>query len=596
MKCTDDDEPAIPEISHKVSLRTWLVFCALVLIWNIPNLMPWEQRLYPGTYLLDMLERLLKCLLLAAMFVALFARPWVAWLTSWLVGLWWLPISVAVRYVSDGPLTSSLVGMAMASSPGEIRNLVLSVPSGIFSTFLLWNSACVLTLLWLKRRRNWYWKSATRGKIIVYCGLLLSVPLIASSCSLAKNSSSVENSSRTSDPFREADQSIGPDAELPRAFPYELPWAIMQYWKARSVVKEAITEMQAVPDSLKIEIRTNSPDVVVLVIGESSSRRAWQLFNVTEEETTPRMKKRLDAGEHLLTFSSVVAQSISTRQAVPSMLTPQPLVWPDGNPNPGATRSIVAMASHAGYRTAWFSNQAAVGQFDGVIAAYADEAQTRAFLNPSSFFQQGSYDEVLLPALRRHLKGSDKVFVVLHTMGSHFRFDHRYPEKFGPFPVAKNSGEEYRNTVAYTDFVLDQVIDSLQRDGRSAAMLYVSDHGQGLADQRCGKSEINRVTVDAYEVPALVWLSQKFAVSNPESIVRMKMNANGAYTTAAVYQTLHDLMSGEVENDASSSRERRPSFLGKPNSNPIQLVATPGMKWVDYQDAARRNPCFIQAQ
>ena len=81
----------------------WWAFVFLVIVWNVPNLMPWERGLYPTTYWLDMQERLFKSVLLAAMAMTLFARPWVAWGTSWALCLWWLPISVAVRYVNDHP-------------------------------------------------------------------------------------------------------------------------------------------------------------------------------------------------------------------------------------------------------------------------------------------------------------------------------------------------------------------------------------------------------------------------------------------------------------------------------------------------------------
>ena len=36
----------------------WLVFWGIVLIWNIPNMIPWERNLYPGTHWLDLQERL----------------------------------------------------------------------------------------------------------------------------------------------------------------------------------------------------------------------------------------------------------------------------------------------------------------------------------------------------------------------------------------------------------------------------------------------------------------------------------------------------------------------------------------------------------
>ena len=572
----------------------WLVFWGIVLIWNIPNMIPWERNLYPGTHWLDLQERLFKCVLVAAMFLALFARPWMGWLASWVLCLWWLPASVAVRWLSDSPVTSNLVGMAMASSPGELKNLILSVPPLVLIGFIGWNIVAAVLRIWLKRRTAWSWSYAGRGKVLVFCGILLIIPYVLVGGTSLGHPPAQGGARQSVDPFEEGDRSIGSDAEYPRAFPYELPWAVAQYWQARRVVDAAIADLRALPAEQSLSVGVGSPETVVLVIGESSSRKAWHLFNPKESETTPRLDARLAKGDGLYPFTNVVAQSTSTRQAVPSMLTSQPLLWPDGKANRQATRSITSLASRAGYTTGWFSNQAAVGRFDGVIAAYADEADIKAFLNPSSFFQQGSYDEVLLPAVQRHVTSHPKTFLVLHTMGSHFRFDHRYPPGFGLFPGQQGIEQTYKNTVAYTDALLDQIIDILSRDRRSAVMVYVSDHGQGLPDKQCNKPEINRVTVDSYEVPALVWLSPAYTDAHPLAPEVLRKNASLPYTTAAIHQTLKDLVSGpEMLSDASTVEDQG-SFLRQPKVGKPQMIVAPNMRWVDFREAAMRNPCFIK--
>lgn len=593
---------------HKVSPQyvrwyaqpTWWIFWILVLVWNIPNFLPWEQSLYPATYWLSMQERLFKSLLLAALVMTLFTRPWVAWSVSWGLCLWWLPISVAVRYMNETPLNASLVGMAMASSLGELKGLLLSMPRSIVLAMLLWNGLCGLVLYGLWHKRHWRWAGWPRALVFLVCvGLLLLPRIVQWSVREPRVEQHAKVQSRASmndDPFKEGDRAIGFDVDLPRAFPYELPSALAQYWQARRVVEASIASMREVQDAPALA--SGAPEVVVLVIGESSSRKAWQLFNPQlEVQTTPLLLERLVRGEQVLPFSNVVAQSVSTRQAVPSMLTKEPVLWPDGTPNPQATRSVLSQVAQVGYRTGWFSNQVAVGEFDGVIAAYANEAQSRAFLNPSSFVSQGSYDGVLLPALKRFLaanEGTGRAFAVLHTMGSHFRFEHRYPPGFGPFALSHSAEQAYQNSVAYTDAVLDQVIDVLEQDGRSAVMLYVSDHGQGLAEQRCSKSDINRLTVDSYEVPALLWLSPGYAQANPRVVTALKANSKRPYTTAVVHQTLRDLLAGDEAAQAPALAQAG-SFLRTPPLDFVQRVVFASTQWVDFQEAAARNPCFIKA-
>lgn len=569
------------------------VFVLLLLLINLPNLMPWERQIYPETWWMDAVDRLFKCLLMTALVLSLFSRPWKAWLVIWLLVGWWMPASIAVRVISESPITSSLVGMAMASSPAELWSLLSSLPVLFWLGALAWNLAAMGLVFWLRLHPDWRWKASLRLRVFAIAAALLLVPVVLG---MSRASSLAETTGEAAhfDPFAAADTPIGVDGDLPFAFPYELAWAAAQYWQARQVVDVARAGLRQPAPAEELVVDAGSPEVVVLVIGESSARGAWRLFNPDAPATTPRLGERLylDAGLHL--FTNVVAQSTSTRHAVPSMLTSQPLLWPDGKPNAAATQSIVSLAARAGYATAWFSNQSAVGRYDGVIAAYADEAQTTAFLNPSSFFNQGSLDEVLLPAWQRHMASRPKVFAVLHTMGSHFRFDHRYPAGFGLFPDSQDPKETYFNSVAYTDQLLDAVIRALEADGRSAVMVYLSDHGQGLAGDECERSEINRVTADAYEVPALVWMSASYLGQHPKAGKRLSDNAAAPYTTAAVYQTLKDLVAGDSMPEGHDTVAIPQSFLRRPPPSARQMVVTPGMKWVNFPQAAARDRCLIK--
>jgi len=329
----------------------------------------------------------------------------------------------------------------------------------------------------------------------------------------------------------------------------------------------------------------------VLVIGESSTRNAWHWFNPQAPATTPLLEARSARGEHLFGFARTLAQTNSTREAVPSMLTAQPLVWPDGSPNPHATKSIVSVAAQAGYATAWFSNQAAIGKHDGIIASYAEEAAATAFLNPSSFAEQGSLDEVLLPPLRRHLKDNARAFVVLHTMGSHFDYQHRYPRGFGPYPNSRNAREAYFNSVAYTDKVLDAIIDTLARDGRRAVLVYATDHGETVPGGACAASTASRTTHEAYEAPALVWLSDAYAQAHPAIVEQLRAHQDHPYTVAAVHQTLLDLMRGDAEApllDSTTLSFARPSRQRDANGREWAPA------WVEkFETAMKHNPCFM---
>lgn len=575
-------------------------FGACVFLLNLPNFL-WLHS--PSALLLsgtELVERLLLCLLLSAGFLTLFSRPWWAWLVLWLLCLWWQPLALGVRTINGMAINATLVGMTMATSPAELRNLVAIIPWVWFAFFTLWNLTCWGVLRALRCRPDWCWGWRFRGKVFFFSAAMLALPYavlpsppaVAESRSVpATSPPSASGSADLWHSFSQADQRVGNALYLPEAFPYELPWAVAQYWQGRRVVDAVRAHLRAPAPSYTLAGTLPQAEVVVLVIGESSTRNAWHWFNPRAPATTLLLEARLARGEHLFGFARTLAQTASTREAVPSMLTGQPLVWPDGAPNPQATYSIVSVAAQAGYATAWFSNQAAVGKHDGIIASYAQEAAATAFLNPSGFADQGSLDEVLLPALRRHLAENSRAFVVLHTMGSHFNYQHRYPSGFGPYPHSSNVREAYFNSVAYTDKVLDQIIDTLARDGRHAVLVYAADHGETVPGGACKANSANRNTRDAYEVPALVWLSSAYAQAHPAIAEGLRTHQNHSYTVAAVHQSLLDLMRGDVQEplpDPATLSFVRPSR--RFDANGRELVLT----WTEkFEKAVDKNPCFM---
>jgi len=574
-------------------------FVACLLLLNLPNFF-WLDSFSPGLLnVTEFVERLLLCLLLSAVFLTLFSSPRWAWRVLWLFCLCWQPLALGVRAMNGVPINATLVGMAMATSPAELRNLAAIIPWPWFAFFVLWNLACWGIWRALRRRPHWRWAWPFRGKVFFFCAAMLALPYVVLPSQSAEPASQAAPSTPAPSPtgsaelwnsFSRADQRVG-DIHLSEAFPYELPLAVAQYWQGRRVVEAVRANLPPPPSHDTLAGALPQAEVVVLVIGESSTRNAWHWFNPQAPATTPLLEARAARGEHLFGFARTLAQTNSTREAVPSMLTAQPLVWPDGSPNPHATKSIVSVAAQAGYATAWFSNQAAIGKHDGIIASYAEEAAATAFLNPSSFAEQGSLDEVLLPPLRRHLKDNARAFVVLHTMGSHFDYQHRYPRGFGPYPNSRNAREAYFNSVAYTDKVLDAIIDTLARDGRRAVLVYATDHGETVPGGACTASTASRTTHEAYEAPALVWLSDAYAQAHPAIVEQLRAHQDHPYTVAAVHQTLLDLMRGDVEApllDSTALSFARPSRQRDANGREWAPA------WVEkFETAMKHNPCFM---
>ena len=90
-------------------------------------------------------------------------------------------------------------------------------------------------------------------------------------------------------------------------------------------------------------------------------------------------------------------------------------------------------------------------------------------------------------------------------------------------PVAKNveEGEKnvgmlinaYDNTIRYTDFLLDSLINTLRvMEDWHSAMIFISDHGESLGENKMFMHGLPMKLAPKvqYEIPFLVWTSEHF--------------------------------------------------------------------------------------
>ena len=160
---------------------------------------------------------------------------------------------------------------------------------------------------------------------------------------------------------------------------------------------------------LMSRVAPTGTEVYVWVVGESSRPQNWGLYGY-ERDTTPLLKKQ----QGLVVLRDVVTNAPLTSVAVPSMLSLQPISDWEGILR---EKSIIGAFKSAGFETAWLSTQEADG-WAGIIPQIANEAdQTRFF--------DHAHDGVMLDPIRKLLDGvrdGEKLFIVIHTKGSHFEY------------------------------------------------------------------------------------------------------------------------------------------------------------------------------
>lgn len=159
-----------------------------------------------------------------------------------------------------------------------------------------------------------------------------------------------------------------------------------------------------------------------------------------------------------------------------------------------------------------------------------------------------SFDEVLLTGLGARIatSASNRVFVVLHTSGSHGPdyFKHYPPEAETFKPVChsvqlqdctpETVTNAYDNTVLYTDRFLAATIDILrQQRGVSTMLMYLSDHGESLGEFGLylhGTPYALAPDVQK-DIPYIVWMSDDFGKHKRLAADAALKNAQHAHQT-----------------------------------------------------------------
>ena len=338
------------------------------------------------------------------------------------------------------------------------------------------------------------------------------------------------------------------------------------------------------------------PEVYVLVIGETSRADNWQLFGY-DRPTNPRLSQR----SNLIVFPKALSESNTTHKSVPLLLTP--LSSFEFGDSIYTTHSVMDAFNESGYATAWISHQ---GRNRSFIEFFASQAQSVDFIDDD---QQLHTDMDLATHLRDYLAGTtrDKVFVVLHTYGSHFNYHERYPAEYAHF-VPDNSTEAksanrdqlinaYDNTIRYTDAVLDSIINVLDHSGRPAAMLYLSDHGEDIFDDSRGRCLHASPTPTYWQihVPMLMWMSDSYRQAFPGAYEQAWKNKDlNVSSSAATFHTLVNLAGIHTPyldtTGALSSadyREPRRVYLNDYNEG-VELTSS-GLRPIDISSLKSKN-------
>jgi glucan phosphoethanolaminetransferase (alkaline phosphatase superfamily) len=541
---------------------------------------------------------------------ATFSRPaWFHWIL--LPAFLLLPVELYLQAYYNQGISAHHLGIIAETSPKEslefLGDRVWLLVAAMMAAVTWWATSWRAAF----RAQQLDWKDDSRWITIALLSAALGTwmyeeafgvePVVASTASdtdgseIARESGSSADLSRTS-PFPKLPAWAHVPFEFQafgKSWPFGLSVLGHEFWKERRYLAELTNRSGTFAFGAQQAKPVDAPQVVVMVIGESSRYDRWSL-NGYKRDTNPLLKKETN----LVSLSNVVTAVSATRLSVPVLVSRKPARM---SLQAGfAEKSFLTAFKEAGFKTWWLSNQMTFGQFDTPVSVFAKEADITRFLNLGGFSTHSSFDDILLAPLQAAMQDpSPKKLIVLHTLGNHWNYSHRHPKEYDKWQpslygvenpaysdraIKEQLNNSYDNSILYTDWFLSEVIGRLKASTQMTLMMYVSDHGQTLYDGNCSYAFHGHNTQFEFHVPVLVWYSDLYRITHPIKVNQLLRNKRARLATENVFHSLVDMADIRY-----SGEQLERSFVSKNFKQHKRYVDSYG--WTDYDNATFKGDC-----
>ncbi len=463
------------------------------------------------------------------------------------------PIELASLYLNHNPATATFVGLFFATNGQE----VIGILGAIWPLVIVWLSVWGCYFFLANRQPNEW--MLPRHPSVWIAGIGLPALLLGATLFFSIYARRIYHLQR---PKEVASFAVDLTfMKFYKIYPYNIYLNSFRVLAERRAIRQEQEDLQ----TFRFGIATAAdsvPECYILVIGEAA-RSAHFGLNGCARNTTPHLAQR----KNLVSFPHIYAQAGTTEQSVPHMLSRIPVtrhnaIWTE--------KSLPEAFQEAGFRTTWLTNQSRV-----LCTERIKHAMNQCYETGKDMSVTDNYDALLLDPLQTTLEDcADKQFIVLHTMGSHWRYDSRYTPDFEQFTPALGSDFQlsmispanrerlvnaYDNTILYTDWFLDSLITMTEKQHIPAVIIYLSDHGENLYDD-----ERNLVLHGNYSasqwlfhVPLIIWYSDEYAALHPDKIEQLHVHAATCDNSSMLFASMIDAAGLRYINDTASNAAMR---------------------------------------
>lgn len=267
-------------------------------------------------------------------------------------------------------------------------------------------------------------------------------------------------------------------------------------------------------------------EIYILAIGES-----MRYTNCSLNGIYPRMTMPLLAQEpNLLFFHDYYSGGCTTSISVPNIVT---RATAEDSDLSYQERSIIQVFNENNFTTVVIKR----GILSQISSAYLYQGV--------DYIVDANTDAEVFQKLDSLSKMHDKLFVMFQLQGSHLYYDN-FSEEFNKWrpncKYDKNVDSDslyingYDNTILYTDYLLNSMIDSLKKQEAVTAVWYVSDHGQTITATQGWHGSV--CDENEYHVPFFIWYSDEYQKANTNIIEQLQKRTHAPVNSDNIFYTI----------------------------------------------------------
>lgn len=342
------------------------------------------------------------CLLLPALFLK--ARTY--FIIEGIFNFLFFPIDIASLYLNKQSASAPFLQNILQTNAHETMELLASLWPACVGVMLLW----VLYFFLACRVENRYLMGPVVRKVVIGATVVLFIGGVGAMMFVLKR---LHQERTVKDSLAEAVELV--EMKFYKIFPYNLYIHSYHLMQRHQRVKQLQKQVETFSFGLQ-PVKGHSDELVVLVIGEAARYDHFGI-NGYARNTTPC----LDGIQNLISFDAVYTQANQTAYAVPVLLT---RATADSFDVAYTEKSLPEAFQEAGFWSGYISKQV-LFDITERISESCDYARSYA----KDFDIDGNYDAQMIDQVRAETRDTMQFFV-LHSLGSHFRYEHRVPVAF----------------------------------------------------------------------------------------------------------------------------------------------------------------------